>query len=148
MQSDFRDRIREFYNAYLEGHFGFLLEEVAHDEIEFVTNAPPDVFPYFGRGKGKAALLAAWKASRVDYEFLSYAPLLIASDGADTAAVVIKMCARAKATNRVIDLMVADFLRFHEGRVIEFRQFMDAIEATEQWLGRETDTTRILALGH
>ncbi len=142
MQGDFRERIREIYNAYLEGHFQFLIDDVVHDEIEYASNAPTTAFPYFRRGKGKAALLAALKASRVDYEFLSYTPLLVAADGTDTAAVVVRMRAKAKATNRVIDLMVADFLEFSDGRVIRFRQFMDAIEATEQWLGREIDISK------
>jgi ketosteroid isomerase-like protein len=142
MDRHFRDRIHEMYPAYLEGHFQFLLDEVVHDEIEFVSNAPTDAFPYFARGKGKVALLAAWKASRVEYEFLSYTPLLVAADGADTAAVVVKMRVKAIATNRVIDLMVADFLKFRDSRVIEFRQFMDGIEATEQWMGREIDISK------
>jgi ketosteroid isomerase-like protein len=139
MDRDFRDRIHEIYNAYLEGHFQFILDEVVHDEIEFVSNAPTIAFPYFGRGKGKVALLAALKKSRIDYEFLSYTPLLVAADDTDAAAVVVNMRAKAKATDRVINLMVADFLRFRDGRVIEFRQFMDAIDATEQWLGHEID---------
>ncbi len=142
MPTDFRDRIREIYVAYLEGHFEFLVDEVVHDEIEFASNAPTDAFPFFTRGKGKVALLAAWKASRADYEFLSYTPLLVAADGTEAAAVVVRMRVEAKTTNRVIDLMVADFLRFRDGRIIEFRQFMDAIDATEQWLGREIDISK------
>jgi hypothetical protein len=72
VQTDFRERIGEIYNAFLEGHFQFFLDEVIHDEIEFASNAPTLAFPYYGRGKGKAGLLAKWKASRVDYEFLNY----------------------------------------------------------------------------
>jgi hypothetical protein len=53
MDRNFRDRIHEIYTAYLEGHFQFLLDEVVHDEIEFVSNAPKDAFPYYARGKGK-----------------------------------------------------------------------------------------------
>jgi ketosteroid isomerase-like protein len=139
VETDFRERIREIYNAYLEGHFQFLIDEVVHDEIEYASNAPAVAFPHFKHGKGKTALLAALKASRADYAFLSYTPLLVAGDDTDAAAVVVRMRAKAKATSRVIDLMVADFLEFRDGRVIKFRQFMDAIEATEQWLGREID---------
>lgn len=142
MHSDFHDRIREWYVAYLEGHFQFLIDEVVHDDIEFITNAPSNVFPYFARGKGKVALLAAWKASRADYEFLSYTPLFVATDGADAAAVVIQMRAKVIATNREINLMLVDFVSFQDGRVIEFRQFMNSIEAEQQWLGREIDFSK------
>lgn len=143
MIADFRARIRELYGAYAEGRFEFLLDEAVDDEIEFVSNAPAHAFPYFGRGKGKSALLAAWKASRVDYEFLSYIPQLIVAEGVEAAAVVTKMRVKAIAISRVMALIVADFLRFREGRVIEFRQFMDSIDATEQWLGREIDFSKL-----
>jgi len=136
MDTDFRDRIREIYIAYLEGHFQFLLDEVVHDEIEFSSNAPNLAFPCFAPGKGKDALLAAWKQSRVDYDFLNYEPLLVAAEGTDVV-VVADMRVRAKASNREMELMVVDLLEFRDGRVTRFRQFMDAIEATQQWLGRE-----------
>src|SRR5688572_26320149 len=111
MHADFRDRIREIYVAYLEGHFQYLLDEVIHDEIEFSSNAPTIAFPCFAPGKGKIALLAAWKQSRKDFDFLSYTPLLISAEGADTV-VVVNMRVRAKVPNREMDLMVVDFLGF------------------------------------
>jgi ketosteroid isomerase-like protein len=143
MTVTFRERIHEIYNAYADGQFERLIAEVIDDEIEFVSNAPSHAFPYFGRGKGKTALLKAWKASRDDYEFLSYLPLLIVADGTETAAVVVKMSIKTKTTGRVISLMVADFLRFRAGRIIEFRQFMDTLDVTEQWLGKEIDITAL-----
>ncbi len=142
MNSDFRDRIREIYNAYLEGHFEFLLDEVVHDEIEFVSDAPTHAFPYFARRKGKVALLAAWKAFRVDYEFLSYVPLIVVTENADAVVVVVKMKVKALATNRAMELIVADFLRFRDDRVIEFRQFMNSLDATELWLARKIDDSK------
>lgn len=142
MNSDFRDRIREIYNAYLEGHFEFLLDEVVHDEIEFVSDAPTHAFPYFARRKGKVALLAAWKAFRVDYEFLSYVPLIVVTENADAVVVVVKMKVKALATNRAMELIVADFLRFRDDRVIEFRQFMNSLDATELWLARKIDNSK------
>ncbi len=142
MQNDSRDRISEWYVAYLEGHFQFLIDEVAHDEIEFFSNAPAKIVPYLVHGKGKAALLSAWKAARADYEFLNYTPLLVATDGAGAAAVVVQMRAKIRATNRPINLMLADFMQFKDGRVIELRQFMDAIEAEQQWLGQEINVSK------
>ena len=136
MHADFRDRIREIYIAYLEGHFQYLLDEEVHDEIEFSSNAPTIYFPCFAPGKGKIALLAAWKQSREDYDFLSYTPLLVSAEGTDTV-VVVNMRVRAKVPNREMDLMVVDFLGFRGSRIIKFRQFMDTIEAAQQWLGHE-----------
>jgi ketosteroid isomerase-like protein len=145
MAMEVRERIYEIYKAYAEGQFELLLDSVIDDEIEFVSNAPSHAFPYFGRNKGKVALLAAWKASRADYEFLSYLPLLIVAEGDDAAAIVVTMRVRAKATDRVMSLTVADFLRFRGGLVVEFRQFMDSFDATEQWLGKEIDVSMLKA---
>ena len=57
MSLEFRERIFEFYSAYAEGRFEFLLDEAVDDEIKFVSCAPQQLFPYFGRGHGKAELL-------------------------------------------------------------------------------------------
>lgn len=143
MSASFRERVYGLYKAYAEGRFQLLLDEAIDDEIEFVSSAPQQIFPYFGRGRGKAALLAAWEASRAEYEFLSYLPLLIVADGANAAAVVVQMRIRHRTTDRVTSVVVADFLRFRLGRVVEFRQFMDSLDAAEQWLGREIDLTKL-----
>ncbi|MBX9778228.1 MAG: nuclear transport factor 2 family protein [Xanthobacteraceae bacterium] len=138
-----RERIYELYRAYAEGRFQLLLDEAIDDEIEYLSSAPQQIFPYFRRGRGKAALLAAWEASRAEYEFLDYRPLLIVADGVNAAAVVVQMRIRHRTTNRVTTLVVADFLRFRLGRIVEFRQFMDTLDAAEQWLGREIDLTKL-----
>ncbi len=138
-----RERIYELYEAYAAGRFEYLLDEAIDDEIEFVSCAPQQLFPYFGRGRGKAALLAAWKAARADFEFLSYMPMLIVADGADCAAIIVQMRVRRLATDRVMSLMVADFLRFRANRIVEFRQFMDSLDAAEQWLGRDIDISKL-----
>jgi hypothetical protein len=44
---------------------------------------------------------------------------------------------KALATDRMMDLIVADRLQFRRGRVVEFRQFVDSSDATELWLTRE-----------
>jgi hypothetical protein len=137
MNTNLRERIDEVYNAYLEGHFQYLVDEVVDDEIDFATNAPTHAFPYLGPGKGKDALLATWKAFRLDYEFLSYTPFLVVAETADTAFVVVKMKVMAIATGRVMALILADYLRFRDDRVVKFRQTMDPCEASELWLGRE-----------
>lgn len=69
-------------------------------DIANVGDVPAHAFPYFARGKGKDALLAAWKASRCDYEFLSYAPFLVVAESADNVVVVVKMRIKVLATDR------------------------------------------------
>jgi ketosteroid isomerase-like protein len=114
-----------------------------HDEIKFCSDAPSHAFPYFASGKGKVALLAAWKATRVDYEFLNYAPFLVVAGSDDTAVIVVKWRVKAIATNRLMEIIVADFLRFRDDRIIEFHQYMDSVDATQLWLGREVGDLKL-----
>jgi len=44
---------------------------------------------------------------------------------------------RQRASGRVIQLFIADFLRFRDGRIVEMREFMDSFDAVQQVLGRE-----------
>jgi hypothetical protein len=43
MDSERRDRIHEIYNAFVEGHFQYLLDEVVHDEIKLRLSCGWDV---------------------------------------------------------------------------------------------------------
>jgi ketosteroid isomerase-like protein len=131
-----RERIIEIYKAYAEGRFELLMEEVIHDDITFVSHAPPQLFPFFKHGRGKDDLLAAWRESRIHFKFIAYEPIFIVADETG-AAVIVLMKIRHEATNRSLALIVADFLKFRDGRVIDFHQFMDSLDAMEQFLGRK-----------
>ena len=54
----------------------------------------------------------------------------------DRAAVMSDAAFLQRATNRTLSLRLADFLRFHDGRLIEFREFTDTFDAVEQALGK------------
>ena len=136
MSITLHEQIHVLYAAYAEDRFDFLLNDWIDDDISWESCAPTQIFPFFGRGRGKEALLAAWNASRVQLEFLSYMPMSIVAE-ADAAAVIVQMRIRQRGTNRVLSLMVADFLRLRSGRIVKFRQFMDTLDATEQFLGRD-----------
>jgi ketosteroid isomerase-like protein len=42
-----------------------------------------------------------------------------------------------RATNRTLRFRIANFLRFQDGKVIEFREFANTFDLVEQALGRE-----------
>ena len=44
---------------------------------------------------------------------------------------------RQRATERVLRRRIAGFLRWQNGRLIEYREFTDSFDAVEQALGRE-----------
>ena len=42
-----------------------------------------------------------------------------------------------RATNRMLRFRIVNFLRWKDGRLIEFREFINSFDAVEQALGRE-----------
>jgi ketosteroid isomerase-like protein len=53
----------------------------------------------------------------------------------DRAAVLANVAFVQRATNRTLRLRLVNFLRFRDGRLIEFREFSDTFDAVEQALG-------------
>ena len=44
---------------------------------------------------------------------------------------------KQRATERMLRFRIANFLRFQDGRMIEFREFIDTFDVVEQALGHE-----------
>lgn len=141
MSEFLRKRVAAIYSAYSENR----IEEVAaafDDDTEFVSYAPIDLFPYLGRRKGKAELLAMMIAVRKDFEFLVYRPVFIVADG-DDAAGLVEVRLKQIGTGRIINIMLGHFMRFRAGKIVEFREFTDTFDAVQQVLGREFDLSKL-----
>ena len=134
-EGDTRTIVRELYDAYGRRDF----ERVAaliHDDIDWVIYAPMSVFPFAGPRRGRAAVLAAMADIATTFALESYKPEIMIVDGA-RAALLSDVSYRQRATNRILRLRIANFLRLQDGRLIEFREFIDSFDAVEQALGRE-----------
>jgi ketosteroid isomerase-like protein len=130
-----RATVRELYDAYARRDF----ERVAalmHDDIDWVIYAPVAVFPFAGPRRGRAAVLQAMAAIAEVYALESYTPEIMIVDG-DRAAVMSDARFSQRATNRTLRFRIANFLRIADGRLIEFREFINTFDAVEQALGRE-----------
>ena len=133
--ADTRATVRELYDAYERRDF----ERVAafiHDDIDWVIYAPVGVFPFAGPRRGRAAVLQALAAIGEQYALQSYKREIMIVDG-DRAAVMSDVNFVQRATDRTLRFRIANFLRLQDGRVIEFREFMNSFDAVEQALGRE-----------
>jgi ketosteroid isomerase-like protein len=71
-----------------------------------------------------------------EYTLQSYKREISIVDG-DRAAVMSDVNFTQRATGRTLRFRVANFLRFQDGRVIEFREFSNSFDVVEQALGRE-----------
>lgn len=134
-EGDTRAIIRELYDAYGRRDF----ERVAaliHDDVDWVIYAPVSVFAFAGPRKGRAAVLAAMAEIAQAFALEAYKPEVMIVDGV-RAALMSDVSYKQRATARVLRVRIASFLRLQDGRLIEYREFIDSFDAVEQALGRE-----------
>jgi ketosteroid isomerase-like protein len=134
-----RERLFALCEAYEAGRLDEVLESFA-DDVDFVSYAPVDVFPFLGRRRGRTEVAETMRAARKHYELLTYQPISVVASEDDAAAIVLVRL-KQRATGRIIQLFVAVFVRFRDGRIVEFREFMDSFDAVQQVLGREIGLT-------
>jgi ketosteroid isomerase-like protein len=135
MTEALRQRIYSLCSAYRQARLDFVLNFIA-DDVDFVSYAPITIFPCLGRQRGKAAVAKSIQTIHALYEFLSYDPIFVVVEE-DDAAVIVRARMKQRATERIIHTLFAHFLQFRDGRIVEFREFLDSFDAVEQVLGRE-----------
>jgi uncharacterized protein len=134
-ENETRVVVRKLYDAYAARDF----EQVAaalHDDIDWVIYSPVSVFPFAGQRQGRAAVLQAMAGIAEQYVLESYKNEITIVDG-DRAAVMSDVSFTQRATKRILRFRIANFLRFQDGKLIEFREFANSFDVVEQALGRE-----------
>ena len=134
-EGDTRAIVRELYDAYGRRDFD-RVAALIHDDIDWVIYAPMAVFPFAGPRHGRAAVLAAMAEIAMRFALESYKPEVMIVEGA-RAALMSNVSYKQRTTERVLRLRIASFLRLQDGRLIEYREFIDSFDAVEQALGRE-----------
>jgi len=137
MSISLKERIYEIYRTFSAGH----LDQVADmfdERVDFISNAPVDVFPYLGHRIGKVQVMKALEAVHDEFSTVEYLPLKIMIDG-QSAGVIVSIRLTQRTTRRLIRVFSAHFLQFKDNRIIEYRAFLDTLEAVQQVLGREFD---------
>jgi ketosteroid isomerase-like protein len=130
-----RAAVTALYDAYARRDFDRVAAYI-DDDIDWIIYAPINIFPFVGARRGKAAVLEALGGIARDYELERYEPKIILIEG-DRAAVLSEVAFRQRASGRVLSFQLANFLRWRDGRVVEFREFANTFDLVEQALGRE-----------
>jgi ketosteroid isomerase-like protein len=128
-----RATVTALYDAYTRRDF----ENVAMllgDDIDWIIYAPVDVFPFAGRRRCRKDVLTALAGIAELYSIDSYKPEIIIVDG-DRAAVMSDVSFVQRASGRTLRFKLANFLRFKDGKVVEFSEFMNTFDVVEQALG-------------
>jgi ketosteroid isomerase-like protein len=137
MSTSLKERIYEIYRTFSAGH----LDQVADmfdDRVDFISNAPVEIFPYLGHRVGKAQVMKALEAVHDEFSAVEYLPLKIIIDG-QSAGVIVSIRLTQRTTGRLIRVFSAHFLQFKDNRIVEYRALLDTFEAVQQVLGRELD---------
>jgi ketosteroid isomerase-like protein len=134
-ESRTRAVIRDLCDAYAQRDFE-RIAALIHDDIAWVIHAPTSIFPFAGSRRGRTAVLEVFAAIGNAYVLESYQPNVMIVDG-ERAAVMSDASYRQRASGHLLRLRIANFLGLQDGRVIEFREFLNSFEAAEQALGRE-----------
>jgi ketosteroid isomerase-like protein len=129
-----RNLVTDLYAAYARGDAD-RIAELIDDDIDWIIHGPMQIFPFAGHRRGKMAVLEALGALAKDYVLERYEPRSMLVDG-DRAAVMSDVAFRQRATGRTLRFHIANFLRFRDGRVVEFREFANTFDVVEQALGR------------
>jgi ketosteroid isomerase-like protein len=129
-----RAAVTDLYAAYARGD-GERMAALIDDEVDFVIYGPVQVFPFAGHHQGKAAVLEALGRIAKDYLLVSYVPQITVVDG-DRAAVMSEVAFKQRSSGRTLRFHIADFLRFRDSRLVEFREFMNTFDVVQQALDR------------
>ena len=126
--------VTDLYAAYERRDFD-RVAALIHDDIDWIIYGPMQVFPFVGHRSGKVAVLEALGNIAKDYHVESYVPKVMVVDG-DRAAVMSDVAFKQRSTSRTLRFHLANFLRFRDGKLIEFREFANTFDLVEQALGR------------
>jgi ketosteroid isomerase-like protein len=130
--------VAAFYQAYASRDQAKIAPFI-DDNAEWMIVGPIDIFPFCGRRRGKAAVLELF--ARVVPELLQITGVVtdqLLVDG-DCAAALNRLTAIQRSTGRIISYRSAQFVRFRNNKVVDFRSLIDSFDAAEQVLGHHID---------
>lgn len=134
MAQDTRTLVRDLYAAYARRDFG-TFTALIHDDIDWVIYAPVHLFPFAGPRRGRDAVLEALGEIAGQYRVERYEPVSVIVEG-DRAAVMSDATFVQQSSERTLRFYLVDFLHFRDGKIVEFREFMNTFDVAEQALGR------------
>jgi ketosteroid isomerase-like protein len=130
-----RQVVDAFYQAYAKGDVA-RLAELIDDDASWTINGPVELLQFCGKRRGKQAVIEmVGKLLPQVFEITAFVPEAVLIDG-DRAATLNRLSGRRPSDGRSISYRVAQFVRFRDGKVIEYCSVIDSFDAAEQVLGR------------
>ena len=127
--------IEDIQDAFRNGDYA-RIAALYDEDVDWLFYAPPAIFPEVGPRRGRVAVFQAFEALNAHYRFDRHVTEWLLAEG-DRVASIADVTLVQRATGRTIRCRVASFHRIRDGRVIEYRGFMDSFDVAEQALGHE-----------
>ena len=139
-----RSQVDAFYQAFTS-RSPVKIAPFLDDDVEWMIVGPIDLFEFCGTRRGKDQVLELYESiiPRV-ITVTRWTTDIILVDH-DRAASFNRLTGMQCQTGRTISYRVAHFLRFRDGKVIDFRSVLDSFDAAEQMLGRPINLSEALA---
>jgi ketosteroid isomerase-like protein len=130
-----RTLLDAFYRAYASRDVD-KLAPLLDDDCTWTINGPVELLHFCGSRRGKQAVLdMVGRLVPEVFKVTGFVPESVLLDG-DRAATLSRLSATRVEDGRVISYRVAQFLRFRNGKVVDYRSVIDSFDAAEQVLGR------------
>ena len=127
-----------FYRA-LASRDGARIAAYLTDDVDWMSIGPVEMLSFCGPRHGKAAVMEVFeRLIPAVVDVTSYVTDILLVDG-DRAAGLNRLTARLHATGRVITCRLANFMRFRDGKICEYRSLMDSFAAVEEFIGQRLD---------
>lgn len=123
--------------AYQQGDNDRLAARI-HDDVDWLFHAPIALFPLAGARRGKAEVFKGFAAMYESFRPVKYVVQMMVVEG-DRSATLSDSHMEQRATGRIIHSRLANFHRFQDGRLIEYRGFTDSFDSFEQVIGHELE---------
>lgn len=127
--------VEDIQDAFRKGDYARIAARY-DEEVDWLVYGPQSVFPEIGRRRGKRAMFQALQALNANYRFERHVTEWLLAEG-DRAASIADVTLVQRASGRIIRVRIASFQRVRDGRVVEYRAFMDSFDAVQQVLGHE-----------
>ncbi len=106
------------------------------DDVDFLTHAPVEMFPHLGPRHGKDALREMWSTVLARYSAIRYEVMQIVAENNEVAT-SLRTFFTKRGNGRIVQVDMAVFFSFRDGRVARIREIIDSYDLVQQVLERE-----------
>ncbi len=118
--------IQRIYEAFGRGDVATIVDGVT-DDVDWASDTSSTVAPWYGVKKGKDGVLSFFEAFGSTMDVDEFTPLTFAANE-DAVFTVVHFRARARATQKAVDMNLHHYFRFRGGKIFHYRGTEDSAQ--------------------